>query len=436
MATSPMSEFIRRLRGAMLLRDGAGLTDGRLLEEYVSRRDETALATLVRRHAAMVWGVCRRVLRDPHDAEDAFQATFLVLVRRAASIASPELLANWLYGVAHQTALKARATRTRRRTREKQVTDMPDPAAPEQPLWDDLRPLLDRELTRLPDKYRAAIILCDLEGKTRTEAARHLGVPGGTLAARLARGRGMLAARLARRGLAVSATALALALSRGTAAAAATVPAPLVATTVRALTSAGASGAGSGALAHVVALAEGTARGMSWAVLKPVSVLVLGLGAFAAAGSATYQLAGTPPQAESVRQSAHPAPPPAVAGPAAAPVANRRRLRGVWRVVASEMDGVKDFDKGRGHDRLVFAGDRVAYWARKGSQEGRFRLDTAKTPNEIDIDFDGGGVLKGIYEFDGARLRFCWTKGGRRPASFDTSAGELLTFLYTYEKEP
>ena len=111
----------------MLLRDGAGLTDGQLLEDYISRRGETALAALVQRHGPMVWGVCHRVLGNYHDAEDAFQATFLVLVRRAASLASPGLLANWLYGVAHQTALKARATTIKRKIREKQVTEMPEP---------------------------------------------------------------------------------------------------------------------------------------------------------------------------------------------------------------------------------------------------------------------------------------------------------------------
>src|SRR5262249_22645957 len=147
---------------------------------------------LVRRHAPMVWGVCRRVLGNLHDAEDAFQATFLILVRKAASIASPKLLANWLYGVAHQTALKARATNAKRRVRERQVTHMPEPAANEPDRWNDLQPLLDQELARLPNKYRVAIVLCDLEGKTRKEAAWQLGVPEGTLAARVARGRVML----------------------------------------------------------------------------------------------------------------------------------------------------------------------------------------------------------------------------------------------------
>ena len=177
MATGQLSGVIHHLRRAMLLRDGAGLTDQQLLEDYTSRRDAAALAAIVQRHGPMVWGVCRRVLTNYHDAEDAFQATFLVLVRRAASIASPELLANWLYGVAHQTAIKARATVARRKMRERQVAEMPEQAGVEQDLWNDLQPLLDQELSRLPDKYRGVIVLCDLEGKTRKEAAGQLAVP-------------------------------------------------------------------------------------------------------------------------------------------------------------------------------------------------------------------------------------------------------------------
>src|SRR5262249_2978237 len=159
------------VRRTVLLRDETGLTDAKLLENYIDRRDEAALAALVRRHGPMVWGVCRRVLGNYHDAEDAFQATFLVFVRKVASIASPELLANWLYGVAHQTALKTRATSAKRWARERQMTDVLEPAVTERDLWHDLRPLLDRELSRLPTKYRVAIVLCDLEGKTRREAA-------------------------------------------------------------------------------------------------------------------------------------------------------------------------------------------------------------------------------------------------------------------------
>src|SRR5438105_8943999 len=117
MATSQMSEVIEHLRRTVLPHEDAGRSDGQLLQDYLSRREEGALAVLVRRHGPMVWGVCRRILRQPHDAEDAFQATFLVLVRKAASIASRDLVANWLYGVAYQTALKARATAAKRKER-------------------------------------------------------------------------------------------------------------------------------------------------------------------------------------------------------------------------------------------------------------------------------------------------------------------------------
>src|SRR5947209_2918028 len=175
---------IDRLRSAVLA-GGADLTDGQLLECFISRGDDAAIAALVRRHGPMVWGVCRRVLGNQHDADDAFQATFVVLVRKAASIVPREMVGNWLYGVAHLTARKARAMNAKRQTREKQVQDMPEPAAAEPNLWQDLQPLLDQELSRLPDKYRVAIVLCDLEGKTRKEVARQLKIPEGTLSSRL-----------------------------------------------------------------------------------------------------------------------------------------------------------------------------------------------------------------------------------------------------------
>src|SRR5476651_51345 len=131
MATSQMSDVIQQIRRTVLLRGEEGLTDGHLLEDYVSRREEAALAALVRRHGPMVWGVCRRILRTHHDAEDAFQATFLVLIRKAGSVRKREMVGNWLYGVAHQTALKARAMAAKQFAREKQVADMPEPAVKE-----------------------------------------------------------------------------------------------------------------------------------------------------------------------------------------------------------------------------------------------------------------------------------------------------------------
>ncbi|HMF19585.1 MAG TPA: RNA polymerase sigma factor, partial [Gemmataceae bacterium] len=167
MATTGLSNVIQTLRGATLHQEGVGLTDGQLLERYVGSREHDAFAALVHRHGPMVWGVCRRVLHSHQDAEDAFQATFLVLVRKAPCIVPRDLVANWLYGVAHQTALKARSTAARRGAREKQVTAMPEPALHQNESGNDVQTALDRELSRLPAKYRTVIVLCDLEGKTR-----------------------------------------------------------------------------------------------------------------------------------------------------------------------------------------------------------------------------------------------------------------------------
>ena len=125
MANRMNGKVIEQLRGAVLLRDGAGMTDGELLDCFLRQRDDAAFGALVQRHGPMVWGVCRRVVPSPQDAEDAFQATFLVLVRKAASVVPREMVANWLYGVAHQTALNARASAACRATRERQVTSMP-----------------------------------------------------------------------------------------------------------------------------------------------------------------------------------------------------------------------------------------------------------------------------------------------------------------------
>jgi RNA polymerase sigma factor (sigma-70 family) len=283
MPTSPISEVIQRLRSA-LLPEGADLTDGQLLECFVSRREPAALEALVRRHAAMVWGVCRRVLRNHHDVEDAFQATFLVLARKAAAIRSPARVGNWLYGVAHQTALKARATRASRQGRERPVTDMPEPAATGPKLWDDLQPLLDHELSRLPEKYRTVIVLCELEGKALKEAARQLGLPQGTVASRLARARAMLARRLGPHGLVVSGGVLAAALSQGTASAG--VPPSVMSSAIKAVTSVAAGQVAAGVVSlNVAALTDGVIKAMLLKKLKGVTTVLVAVALLAAAAA-------------------------------------------------------------------------------------------------------------------------------------------------------
>jgi len=164
-----MDTVIRHLRRAVLRQEGASRTDGQLLTSFIDQEDELAFEALVRRHGPMVFGVCRRVLGNHHDAEDAFQATFLVLARKASSVRPRERVANWLHGVALRTAMKAKAMTAKRRGREKQVTEMPEPEAAQQGQWSDLQPLLDQELTGLPENYRLPNLLCELEGKTIKE---------------------------------------------------------------------------------------------------------------------------------------------------------------------------------------------------------------------------------------------------------------------------
>src|SRR5947209_6074012 len=150
MTTSHMSKVIQELHRAEFARDGEGLTDGQILECFLDQRDAAAFEVLVRRHGPMVLSACRRLLGNDHDAEDAFQATFLVFARKAATVSPREMVGNWLYGVAYRTALKARSLAAKRRVREKQVTTMPEPEAARDDPWPDWQPMLDQELSRLP----------------------------------------------------------------------------------------------------------------------------------------------------------------------------------------------------------------------------------------------------------------------------------------------
>ncbi len=179
------------------------MTDADLLERFVNGRDETAFESLVRRHGAMVLGLCRRALGDDHEAEDAFQATFLVLVRNARTIRKRESLASWLYGVAHRVTRRAQA-RAKQRSLvlhgEATVATGPDS---DQDRF-ELKPIINDEVERLPEKYRAPIVLCYFEGQSHEEAARQLDWPVGTVKGRLSRARGLLQSRLVRRGVALS----------------------------------------------------------------------------------------------------------------------------------------------------------------------------------------------------------------------------------------
>src|SRR4051794_14406185 len=210
---SQSNDLLQHLRANGLRLRAETESDGQLLDRFLDRRDDAAFEALVARLGPMVWAVCRRMLPDPADADDAFQATFLVLARKGRSVVPRDRVGNWLYGVAYHAARKARVDRARRRDKEQRAAAMAETHTLDRGPTADLAAHIDRELGRLPAKYRAPVVLCDLEGKTRQEAARHLGWPEGTVAGRLARARAMLAKRLSRYALGVSPAAVAATLA-------------------------------------------------------------------------------------------------------------------------------------------------------------------------------------------------------------------------------
>jgi RNA polymerase sigma factor (sigma-70 family) len=278
-----MHMLLRYLRRTGYFPEEGQPTDGQLLDRFLAQREEAAFEELVRRHGPMVLGVCRRVLASEQDVEDAFQATFLVLVRKAASVKPRDLVGHWLYGVAYRTAVRARALNARRRVKEQAMRRVA-----EQPpsVWQDVLPLLDRELTGLPEKYRIPVVLCDLEGKSRKEVAGVLGWSEGTLSSRLARGRALLGRRLSHRGVTLAGAELTAVVTANGAPAG--VPGHLVLSTTKAalLVAAHAPTAAWVSL-NAATLTEGVVRTMFIAKLKTVTVLcavtalAIGAGGFA-----------------------------------------------------------------------------------------------------------------------------------------------------------
>src|SRR6478735_6974339 len=207
MATASLGTTLRKVFDRVREADGG---DGELLTRYRTDRDQDAFGSLVRRHGPMVLGVCRRVLRDPHAADDAFQATFLVLARKADAVRPPDRLAPWLYGVAYRTAIKARGRAFRRQQVEQDyATESRNCSSAASDETADLLPIIDEQLNALPEKYRAPLVLCAMQGLNKAEAAERLGLPEGTVSSRLARAREMLRDRLSRRGIVVPAVAFA-----------------------------------------------------------------------------------------------------------------------------------------------------------------------------------------------------------------------------------
>jgi RNA polymerase sigma factor (sigma-70 family) len=274
MLTRPLQSIVHHLRRTVTGEQTSGLTDGQLLDAFVRRRDEGAFELLVWRHAGMVLGTCQRLLHDRHEAEDAFQATFLVFVRKAATISKHDSVGSWLHKVASRIAQRARSRAARHAHQPLPGDDLPAPEAPDEVLWRNLRPVLEEEVNRLPEKYRRPFVLCYLEGNTNEQAARQLGCPRGTVLSRLARGRERLRTRLARRGVVLSAALLAtILLSR---ASAASVPPALVELTVKAAIPFAAGNAAAGLIsARAAAWTEGALKAMFMTRLKMSAAVAL-----------------------------------------------------------------------------------------------------------------------------------------------------------------
>jgi RNA polymerase sigma factor (sigma-70 family) len=304
MADESLRILVRRLRRATEPGGDAALSDAQLLERFVARRDDAAFELLVWRHGAMVLNLCRRLLGHDQDAEDAFQATFLILAKKAATIGKRRACASWLYKVAYRVALAARAEAAARAARERSCPDdLPAAEASDDLVWRDLRPVLDEEVSRLPEKYRAAFVLCCLEGRTGAEAAEQLRCPEGTVLSRLSRARERLRQRLTRRGVCLSAGLLAaLVAAKGQAA---EVTAGLVGTTSKAaLAIAAGKAVAAAASARAAALTEGVLRAMFVSKVKLAVGLVLTVGLVGiGAGLIGDVLLAEPPR------SAAPAPP-------------------------------------------------------------------------------------------------------------------------------
>lgn len=415
------SSAVRHIRRAATL-NGDDLSDAQLLDGFVTARDEVAFEALVRRHGPMVLGVCRRVVGNAADADDAFQATFLVLVRRAAAVANRDLLGNWLYGVAFRTSLEARSRMLRRREKERPVADLPDPAAQADDGRPELVALLDRELKRLPDKYRLPVVLCELEGASRKTVARRLGIPEGTLSSRLAAARQLLAKRLTRRGVTLGAATVAVALSQSDAPAMA--PAPLISSTVRAAFD---LAAGASVSAPIDALTQGVLQSMFRIKLKFTAVVLTAI--VLAAGALTYGVASFKPVAAAPQDTKTVGDKPKANG---GKKSDKELLQGAWKVIDMKSGGPRPQEK----MVFYFAKDKVYIGtAEQIEVEGDFTIDPTATPKQMTVKSSvQKQALVGIYELDGDKLKMAFTEkpGAARPKDFDGGADSVA---FTLERD-
>ncbi len=430
MSDVQLRTFLRQLGQAVQAAGLGRLGDAQLLQRFVTARDEAAFEVLVWRHGPAVLGVCRRVLAAEPDAEDAFQATFLTLARKAASVGKREALGSWLYKVAYRVAVRARSAAARRARAAPPppcaAAGGDDPATAA--AWREVRPVLDEEVSRLPDRYRAAFVLCHLEGKTNEEAARELGCPAGTVYSRLARARERLRGRLERRGLGLPACTLAAAAVP----LAAQATEPLVGATVRAA-AAFAVGQTSAVPERAAVLTKGVLQAMLLSRLRIGAALVILAAVAAGVGAWSYPALRPAPEGDGPAR-----------GQAGAARADQASLQGTWVEIEPPADGEPGGPGDTGSPaggpdsagapprpavRWVFEDDVLHVKVGKNIRAtGSYRLNAAAKPRAIDFHYetpgkDGVSPAAGIYTLDGDRLTiFFGPLGKPRPKAFEKPA--------------
>jgi RNA polymerase sigma factor (sigma-70 family) len=428
MSDAQVDVALRHIRRLATSPTNCQLSDGELLQRFAGQHDEAAFEALLSRHGAMVLGVCRRVLRNHHDAEDVFQATFLVLARNARAIRNHKSVGCWLHGVARRLALKVKADTARRHTRK---TERPG-RMPDDPLakmtWEEIESILDEELEQMAEKHRGPLVLCYLEGKTRDEAAQQLGWSERTLMRRLDEARELLRGRLTRRGVSMPAALITIGLSSGLVLAG--VPVTLMTSTVKAATLTGAGNAVTSVVStKVAALTEGVMKAMVLTKLKISAALVLILCILGAGASVLTLRTLAAGQQEAKKE---PAPKPegeAPDAPAAKPKDDKELLQGTWHLVEVRTGEGPRSPREASKDQIwVFTGDKLVFnYDHGNSTEMMYQIDPKQKPKTIDLaptaKPESAYTFKGIYEIDGDRLKLYYSRNvapdAKRPARFD-----------------